>query len=60
METYHKYMEQAKDKKIKRYTIWGVFLVIVGGVASMFAPEHSLPHFFNLLKEIIVNLIVMG
>jgi hypothetical protein len=26
----------------------------------MFAPEHSLPHFFNLLKEIIVNLIVMG
>jgi hypothetical protein len=53
-------MEQAKDKKIKRYTIWGVFLVIVGGVASMFAPEHSLPHFFNLLKEIIVNLIVMN
>jgi hypothetical protein len=52
-------MEQDKDKKIKRYTIWGIFLVIVGGVASMFAPEHSLPHFFNLLKDIIVSLVIV-
>lgn len=51
-------MEEDKKSKVKRYGAWAVFLIVVGGVASFFAPEHSLPHFFGLLKDIIVSLIV--
>lgn len=51
-------MEEDKRSKIKRYSIWGVFLIVVGGLASFFAPQHSLPHFFGLLKDIIVSLIL--
>lgn len=51
-------MEETKEKRIKRFTIWGAFLVVVGLFASIFAPEHSIAPFFTLLKDIIVNLII--
>lgn len=51
-------MEDDKKSKVRRYTLWGVFLVVVGGAASYLLPEHSLVHFFGLLKEIITNLII--
>ena len=51
-------MEEDKKSKIKRYSVWAVFLIVVGGIASCTLPEHSVPHFFGLLKDIIVSLIV--
>jgi hypothetical protein len=51
--------EQNKKVKTKRLIIWAVFLIVIGGVASVTLPEHSLPYFIDLLKEIITSLIVV-
>ena len=50
-----------KDKKVKskRLIIWAIFMIVIGGVASAILPEHSLPYFIELLKEIITSLLVV-
>jgi hypothetical protein len=50
-------MEKNKQK-IKRFTAWGVFIIVIGGVAGYFLPEHSLKYFFELLKDVMANLII--
>ena len=50
-------MESNKEK-ISRYSYWGVFLIVTGGVAAYFLPQESLSYFFTLLKDIITHLIV--
>lgn len=50
------------DKDVKsnriRLGIWAGFLIIVGGVAAFFLPEHSVESFFDLLKTIITSLLL--
>jgi hypothetical protein len=50
------------DKDVKsnriRLGIWAGFLIIVGGVAAFFLPEHSVSAFFDLLKTIITSLLL--
>jgi hypothetical protein len=50
-----------EDKKVrsKRLITWAIFLIVIGGVASVTLPEQSLPYFIDLLKEIITSLIVV-
>ena len=50
-------MEQDK-KKIRRFTAWALFLIVIGGVASFFVPSDTVGHFFGLLKDIITHLII--
>jgi hypothetical protein len=50
-------MESNKEK-IKRYSYWGVFLIVTGYIAGYFLPQESLSYFFTLLKDIITHLIV--
>jgi hypothetical protein len=48
-----------EDKsKIIRLGIWAVFLIVVGGVAAFFLPEHSVGSFFDLLKTIVTSLLI--
>jgi hypothetical protein len=48
-----------KDKsKIKRLQVWGVFLIIVGGISAYFLPEHSIQAFFGLLGDIIKMIMI--
>lgn len=47
-----------QTKKIKRFAAWGIFLIIVGGVAAYKLPDHALSYFFNLIKDIITHLII--
>ncbi len=50
---------EVNNSKIKRYSTWAVFLIVLGGVASYMLPEESRTHFFQLLSDIIVNLIAV-
>ncbi len=50
-------MEAAKGK-IKRFAFWAVFLIAVGAAAAFVMPPDSLGHFFGLLKDVIINLIL--
>ena len=52
-------MEEEQEAKIKRYTVWAVLLIILGGLASYMLPEESRTHFFQLLSDIITNLIAI-
>ena len=47
-----------EKEKRQRLTIWGVFLIMIGLVASLILPEHSLEYFFGLLKDIIAHLLI--
>lgn len=51
-------METKKQKQIKRYGIWAVFMLVSGMVAGYFVPEENLVHFYELLRDIMTNLIV--
>lgn len=53
-------MEEDKEqnKKLTRFTAWALFLIIVGVIAAYKIPEYALAPFFDLLGEIITNLIV--
>lgn len=48
-------MDKSKEKRL---AIWAIILITVGFVASFVLPEHSMSHFFELLKDIITNLII--
>lgn len=50
-------MEQNKGK-IKRFAFWTVFIILSGGIAGYFLPEHALKYFFELLKDVITSLII--
>jgi hypothetical protein len=50
--------KDAEKSKYIRLGIWAVFLIVVGGVAGYFLPEHSTGSFFDLLKTIITSLIL--
>ena len=50
--------KDAEKPKYIRLGIWAVFLIVVGGVAGYFLPEHSTGSFFDLLKTIITSLIL--
>jgi len=45
-------------KKIIRFKYWAIFLIIVGAIASFYIPERSIPSFFELLKDVINNLVL--
>jgi len=49
-----------KDDKSKliRFSIWAVFLIVVGSIAAFTLPEHSVDSFFDLLKTIITSLLL--
>jgi hypothetical protein len=51
-------VDKVDKSKIIRLGIWAVFLIVVGGVAAFFLPEHSVGSFFDLLKTIISNLLI--
>jgi hypothetical protein len=51
--------EQDKKIKSKRLIYWALFLISIGALASFTLPEHSLPYFIDLLRDIITNLIVI-
>ena len=51
-------VDKVDKSKIIRLGIWAVFLIVVGGVAAFFLPEHSVGSFFDLLKTIISNLLL--
>jgi hypothetical protein len=50
------------DKDVKsnriRLGIWAAFLIVVGGIAAFFLPEHSVGSFFDLLKTIVTSLLL--
>jgi len=46
------------SKSKKRLWLWAIFIIAIGFVGSMILPEHSVPHFFNLLKDVITSLII--
>jgi hypothetical protein len=46
------------NKKIKRLSIWAVFLIALSMVMVFLAPPETLGHFFTLLKDIITHLII--
>jgi hypothetical protein len=50
--------KDAEKSKYIRLGIWAVFLIVVGGVAAYFLPEHSVGSFFDLLKTIVTSLIL--
>jgi hypothetical protein len=50
--------KDAEKSKYIRLGIWAVFLIVVGGVAGYFLPEHSTVSFFDLLKTIVTSLIL--
>jgi len=50
-------MEEDK-KKIKRHSIWAVFLMALGMLAAFLLPEEALLAFFDLLKTIISHLLI--
>jgi hypothetical protein len=50
--------KDVNKSKIIRLSIWAVFLIVVGGIAAFFLPEHSVASFFDLLKTIITSLIL--
>ena len=50
--------KDAEKSKYIRLGIWAVFLIVVGGVAGYFLPEHSTGSFFDLLKTIVTSLIL--
>jgi hypothetical protein len=49
---------EENQEKITRFKYWAVFLIIVGGIASFYLPEHAISSFFELLKDVITNLII--
>lgn len=51
-------VDKADKSKAIRLGIWAVFLIVVGGVAAYFLPEHSVGSFFDLLKTIVTSLIL--
>jgi len=51
-------MEEDK-KKIKRHSIWAVFLMALGMLAAFLLPEEALLAFFDLLKTIISHLLIL-
>jgi hypothetical protein len=51
--------EVTDKSKIKRYGVWAIFLIALGSVASYTLPEESRVHFFQLLSDIIVNLVAI-
>ena len=50
--------KDAEKSKYIRLGIWAVFLIVVGGVAAYFLPQHSVGSFFDLLKTIVTSLIL--
>jgi hypothetical protein len=50
--------KDAEKSKYIRLGIWAVFLIVVGGIAAYFLPEHSVGSFFDLLKTIVTSLIL--
>jgi hypothetical protein len=50
---------EVNTSKVKRYSTWAVFLIVLGGLASYMLPEESRVHFFQLLSDIIVNLVAI-
>lgn len=50
--------KDAEKSKYIRLGIWAVFLIVVGGFAAYFLPEHSVGSFFDLLKTIVTSLIL--
>lgn len=46
------------SQRKKRLTIWALFIISVGFVAAIVLPDHSVPHFFNLLKDVITHLVL--
>jgi hypothetical protein len=51
-------VDKEDKSKYIRLGIWAVFLIVVGGVAAYFLPEHSVGSFFDLLKTIVTSLIL--
>jgi hypothetical protein len=51
-------VDKVDKSKAIRLGIWAVFLIVVGGVAAYFLPEHSVGSFFDLLKTIVTSLIL--
>jgi len=51
-------VDKADKSKAIRLGIWAVFLIVVGGIAAYFLPEHSVGSFFDLLKTIVTSLIL--
>jgi len=49
---------ETDNKKVKRYSFWAVFIISIGMIASYILPEESIPHFFELLKDVISLLII--
>jgi hypothetical protein len=60
--SFSKSQRNIVDKDVKsnriRLGIWAVFLIVVGGVAAFFLPEHSVGSFFDLLKTIVTSLLL--
>jgi hypothetical protein len=50
--------EQPKGKT-KRLAIWATVIIVLGGVASYVLPEHSLPYFMELLRDIVTNVVAV-
>jgi hypothetical protein len=50
--------KDVEKSKYIRLGIWAVFLIVVGGIAAYFLPEHSVGSFFDLLKTIVTSLIL--
>jgi hypothetical protein len=50
-------METKKDK-LKRYTFWAVGLIVTSLVAAIFVPAEKLPHFVDLVKDIVTHLVI--
>jgi hypothetical protein len=46
------------NRKVKRFSIWAVFLIAVGLFAVFFAPAETVGHFFELLKDVITSLVI--
>lgn len=59
MEEQEEGQQLTEKSKAKRYGVWAVFLIVLGGVASYMLPEESRVHFFQLLSDIIVNLVAV-
>lgn len=50
-------MEVDKEK-IKRFSLWAIFLILIGGLAAFILPEHAIDDFFGLLRDVITSLII--
>ena len=50
--------DQKDSKKIKRYAFWAIFFITVGAIAMFFGPPETVGHFFELLKDVISNLVI--